>query len=252
MTVPSVCPSIKLLVLTWNVGNEEPSFSEIASWLPNGGEGLDLIVVGTQENSYFAQEYSQGPGSRRRGRYKSGMVLERRMPAASVGKSDLSTILCCGFNLLGLRERCQPNPPSSRLSLLPIPSAPHRRHEHWEHMLLQHLNGRPLDPSKPPVGAWKIRKHAVLAQMRLSVFERRPQGVTSSPKGEGTSPKGERVPPPTGPPSLTRRASCRLPIEEDAEQAGGGSEAASSDPLSSDPSSDPPSDAPAGDPLVST
>jgi hypothetical protein len=77
---PESIPPIRLLTLTWNVGNGEPSLREITSWLPAGGANLDLIVVATQENSYFAED--QLKAGRRRGQYATGMLVEKRLPAA--------------------------------------------------------------------------------------------------------------------------------------------------------------------------
>ena len=48
---------IKLLVLTWNVGNAAPDFAELAQWLPVLGGDFDLVAVGTQEND----GYDKGP-----------------------------------------------------------------------------------------------------------------------------------------------------------------------------------------------
>ena len=38
---------LKVLVLTWNVGNAAPDAAELREWLEEGGGDLDLIVVGT-------------------------------------------------------------------------------------------------------------------------------------------------------------------------------------------------------------
>lgn len=43
---------IRVLTFTWNVGNKMPNAEEVAQWLPKGGDGFDLVVVGTQENSF--------------------------------------------------------------------------------------------------------------------------------------------------------------------------------------------------------
>ena len=47
---------VSLLVLTWNVGNKQPSAAELKEWLPEEGAGYDCIVVGTQENQYKAKK----------------------------------------------------------------------------------------------------------------------------------------------------------------------------------------------------
>jgi hypothetical protein len=43
---------IRLLCFTWNVGNKQPLEEQLQHWLPEGGENLDLVAVGTQENSF--------------------------------------------------------------------------------------------------------------------------------------------------------------------------------------------------------
>ena len=45
-----------MLVFTWNVGHKAPKSSELETWLPPRGEGLDVLVVATQENSYLVHE----------------------------------------------------------------------------------------------------------------------------------------------------------------------------------------------------
>ena len=48
--------SINLLCFTWNVGNKHPIAVEIDAWIPVGGADYDLVVVGTQENSFAENE----------------------------------------------------------------------------------------------------------------------------------------------------------------------------------------------------
>ena len=43
---------VKILVCTWNVGNKRPKASELEHWLPSKGGDCDIIVVGSQENSF--------------------------------------------------------------------------------------------------------------------------------------------------------------------------------------------------------
>ena len=45
-------PPIRLLTFTWNVGNKMPNKEELHLWCPKDGGGFDLVVVGTQENSF--------------------------------------------------------------------------------------------------------------------------------------------------------------------------------------------------------
>ena len=44
------------MVFTWNMGHAAPSGEEINEWLPLGGEGIDLLIVASQECSYYADE----------------------------------------------------------------------------------------------------------------------------------------------------------------------------------------------------
>ena len=55
---------LKVLVLTWNVGNAAPDAAELREWLEEGGGDLDLIVVGTQENAYNEKKGKKGRKSR--------------------------------------------------------------------------------------------------------------------------------------------------------------------------------------------
>ena len=47
---------VNLLLFTWNVGHKAPSTAELAQWLPAGGEGLDVLIVASQENAYVAKQ----------------------------------------------------------------------------------------------------------------------------------------------------------------------------------------------------
>ncbi|KAL3908135.1 MAG: hypothetical protein SGPRY_009916, partial [Prymnesium sp.] len=43
---------IRVLAFTWNVGNKMPLKEELPLWCPLGGADFDLVVIGTQENSF--------------------------------------------------------------------------------------------------------------------------------------------------------------------------------------------------------
>ena len=43
---------VQILCFTWNLGNAQPWADELHHWLPEGGANLDLVVIGTQENSF--------------------------------------------------------------------------------------------------------------------------------------------------------------------------------------------------------
>ena len=46
----------RVMVFTWNVGHAAPSYRELDEWLPPNGDGIDLLIVATQENAYIANE----------------------------------------------------------------------------------------------------------------------------------------------------------------------------------------------------
>eukprot|EP01065_Artemidia_motanka_P037848 TRINITY_DN46754_c0_g1_i1.p1 TRINITY_DN46754_c0_g1~~TRINITY_DN46754_c0_g1_i1.p1 ORF type:complete len:854 (+),score=166.02 TRINITY_DN46754_c0_g1_i1:57-2618(+) len=56
---------IRLMVLTWNVGNAPPLAEEVEEWLPAEGEDLDLLAVGVQECAYSAPKKSSFRSTRR-------------------------------------------------------------------------------------------------------------------------------------------------------------------------------------------
>ena len=170
------------MVFTWNVGHASPEPSELDAWLPLRGAGLDLLVVSTQENAYKARDIAAkrdaaAASSRPSGRATSDpfdydyhsdpeddpMLTSaepsgeekppRRFrsllpgPARGVGKADWTTRLCFGKNLCGRVEKI----------------------EDWEHLVLARLNAGVDDADQQ---RWRIVKHAVLAEMRLTVYER--------------------------------------------------------------------------------
>ena len=188
----------RLMIFTWNVGNESPQEDQLKTWLPAGGDGIDILVVATQENAYHARDGEeedfvqastsglppsqlssfsrtvgtqdsttprsetgdQGPNGDEISQQISDRPLaEQPLPrrfrkilrskggaSSSVGKSDWSTTFLCGYNLMGAREHA----------------------EHWENIILNRLNtGASSDSPR-----WRIYKHAVLAQTRLTVYAR--------------------------------------------------------------------------------
>ena len=49
--------SIKILTLTWNVGNKKPDEAQLGAWLPATGTAeWDLVVVGTQECAFTVKK----------------------------------------------------------------------------------------------------------------------------------------------------------------------------------------------------
>ena len=70
---------IKLLVLTWNVGNAAPDFAELAQWLPVLGGDFDLVAVGTQEND----GYDKGPKKKSIFSHSASALVGAGDPAAA-------------------------------------------------------------------------------------------------------------------------------------------------------------------------
>ena len=53
---PAESASLRVMVFTWNVGHASPIRRELESWLPDRGDGCDLLIVATQENAYRADD----------------------------------------------------------------------------------------------------------------------------------------------------------------------------------------------------
>ena len=197
--------SNRVQAFTWNVGHAMPSKAELDTWLKPKGEGIDLLIVATQENHYMeklsprsirgskpARPSATRPSLKQRSTSSDGdddmrdkddhdaddayaneaepdterEVSAERFRAAlpwplrlmqprstrasdgrrSVGASDWTTALTCGYNLCGRLEK----------------------YEDWEHMVLEQLNWD-SDEKEP---RWRVCRHAVLAEMRLTVYER--------------------------------------------------------------------------------
>ena len=191
---------LNLCVFTWNVGHAAPEAEQLDHWLPEGGAGLDILVVATQENAYFAKQTARegylmttqmanaptqgGVALGSSGRSSAGdddssddeserpqssdpdrasrtktrkfkpkrpwllRVLSPHQDASS-GKSDWTSRLCGGKNLFGKNEKT----------------------EHWEQLVLDRLNKGKDD------GRWRVVKHCVLAEMRLTIYEQVADGA---------------------------------------------------------------------------
>ncbi len=48
----TVARNVKLLTMTWNVGNAETNPQQFKHLIPERGDGYDLIVLGMQESTY--------------------------------------------------------------------------------------------------------------------------------------------------------------------------------------------------------
>eukprot|EP00965_Chrysotila_dentata_P200590 6180057-Pleurochrysis_carterae.AAC.3 len=60
--------SLRVCCFTWNVGNAMPDAAQLSYWLPEGGGAIDLLVVGTQENSYSTDKPRRAAKEKKRGK----------------------------------------------------------------------------------------------------------------------------------------------------------------------------------------
>ena len=149
----------RILVATWNVGNQKPNPEELQHWLPEGGGEFDVIVIGTQENAFkekktsksedprvataaagededeedaaaTAQALTNSKSSRTIKRGKSGRSLTMTKAAEQHG----------GWSVAGKRKSGK---------------APHA----WDLMCAQRLGE-----------AWTVCAHVVLREMRMTVY----------------------------------------------------------------------------------
>mmetsp|Transcript_28322 Transcript_28322/g.83507 ORF Transcript_28322/g.83507 Transcript_28322/m.83507 type:complete len:122 (-) Transcript_28322:114-479(-) len=74
--------------LTWNVGNAKPVAAELAHALPDGLDE-DIIVVGTQENSYKA-----GKGGRKRAVAQEKRAVAQESPEPTENGQPKAASLC--------------------------------------------------------------------------------------------------------------------------------------------------------------
>ena len=192
---PKITRDVRIMVFTWNVGHAAPSAEQLKEWLPQNGEGLDLLIVATQENAYVVKK-DKGTSPRGaaspRGKERRSVIdnndpdeddadedegratadetsrrykfrrrpwvwrkLEKvlkRSHKSSTGGADWATMLCCGKNLCGRTEK----------------------HEHWELLILKRLNEGASTRwgGKGHRREWRVCKHSVLAEMRLTIYER--------------------------------------------------------------------------------
>jgi len=72
--------ALRVLTFTWNVGNKKPLKEELELWCPSAGGGFDLVVVGTQENSFSEKTK---PSSKKK-------KQQQQQGAASASKEEAS------------------------------------------------------------------------------------------------------------------------------------------------------------------
>ena len=54
---------LRILTATWNVGNKKPDADELAHWLPEGGEGYELVAIGKSSQSSAPSLFAACPSS---------------------------------------------------------------------------------------------------------------------------------------------------------------------------------------------
>ncbi|CAN0150301.1 unnamed protein product, partial [Scytosiphon promiscuus] len=88
---------VRLLVGSFNVGNSP--LTDLAPWLPYGGKGFDLIVVGLQESTYRAPRNSR----------ESSSPFQTRSPSLSPSNSlSPAAAAAAGAGKAGRRRRSPP------------------------------------------------------------------------------------------------------------------------------------------------
>ena len=139
-TVTRTTAGIEILCFSWNVGNAMPNPEELSQWLPitTTEHPWDLVVVGTQENSFKAKKDAESSFNAKR----------HGMPTAE------GSVASMGASTEELEEPEKPAPESSWTQ---------KEHEKdaalWDQMVRKQLGS-----------AYKLVSHVVLWQMRLSVY----------------------------------------------------------------------------------
>ena len=134
---------MRVLTLTWNVGNAEPLDSQINLWCPAEGGDFDLVVVGTQENRYTARGSSRGSTTR---------------GGDDDGDEDDDDDVEEGLEVNFSAKRVLPTPPPSDDKM-----------GAWEMMISRRLGA-----------AWGMCRMITLWEMRLVVFARKEHIVGES------------------------------------------------------------------------
>ena len=170
---------LNILTCTWNVGHAAPSPTELAAWLPERGEGLDLIIVATQENAYVAKA-AKAKKETPSARGTEGVGESLRATTVEDAASDDENENPEKDTQISVRKtrRFHRRPKVWRLLTSDAKSSVGhadlssmlcggknlcgRREllEHWERMILERLN----DSASTTDRGWRICKHAVLAE----------------------------------------------------------------------------------------
>uniref|UniRef100_A0A6V2VPM4 Inositol polyphosphate-related phosphatase domain-containing protein n=1 Tax=Emiliania huxleyi TaxID=2903 RepID=A0A6V2VPM4_EMIHU len=145
-------PPIRLGVFTWNVGNAPPDAAQLSLWLAEGGDGLDVLAVGTQENKFSTKDKAKGasaaaPHISLNGRESDGEDETAEEASLSAGPARNSAADAADAAVQSIRG-----------------GGPHRV---WEKMILARLAGGGGGGRQ-----WVVLKHASLRQMHLAVFVR--------------------------------------------------------------------------------
>jgi len=147
-------PPIRLGVFTWNVGNAPPDAAQLSLWLAEGGDGLDVLAVGTQENKFSTKDKAKGasaaaPHISLNGRESDGEDETAEEASLSAGPARNSAADAADAAVQSIRG-----------------GGPHRV---WEKMILARLAGGGGGGRQ-----WVVLKHASLRQMQLAPSVRAP------------------------------------------------------------------------------
>ena len=161
--------NIAILVATWNVGNKEPQPAELEHWLPVGGDGYDLIVIGTQENAFKKEEALEDTMAPRRLKNPAGAVAGDA-ESSSDEEEDKGEVTVVRPRLSTLRqEQSEPRKEETESRRGDAESRIHATRHVWDLMCAERLGG-----------AWTVLAHVVLRQMRLTIYASRTTAASVS------------------------------------------------------------------------
>lgn len=135
---------VSVLCFTWNVGNAKPNPSEHTAWLPYRGKGLDLIVVGTQENSGWDRDKQQQASQRQA---RNSLQSSTRLSFVSTPAQAKAT---SGITLVGVDGQ----PAAEVTESVTLGK--------WEQIALDRLGNE-----------WAVCHHIELMSMRLTLYARK-------------------------------------------------------------------------------
>jgi len=143
---------MRILFVTWNVGNAEPLQAEISHWLPFQGGNFDLVVVGTQENVFDGDSSSESDSDIDDNTQKKAKTAQKSTITAHEQKARQSVARAMENNI----SRSNSFERFGALILSPqIDTGVHK----WDTMCAESLGEE-----------WDVLKHVSIRQMRLTVY----------------------------------------------------------------------------------